>query len=117
MCCCVQDSVLRQSGASDGCQLQRSFALHAFAPAGSFWCQTGASYIVSLCVRLHLQVVLLWNLSVASGLANGTRGVVEGFASIQDYLIQVRPHLHNAAAMAHKPARHAGTSQALLLLV
>jgi hypothetical protein len=43
-------------------------------------------------------VVLLWNLDVQGGLANGTRGVVEGLVSVSDYLQQVR---HEAAANLH----------------
>lgn len=34
-------------------------------------------------------MLLLRNLDLLGGLANGTRGVVEGFASIEDYLQQV----------------------------
>jgi hypothetical protein len=36
------------------------------------------------------QVVLLWNLDVPGGLANGTRGVVERFASVREFMMQVR---------------------------
>jgi hypothetical protein len=34
-------------------------------------------------------VLLLYNVGVLGGLANGTRGVVEGFVGIRDYLEQV----------------------------
>lgn len=36
-----------------------------------------------------LQVLLLYNIDVQGGLANGTRGVVEAFVSIREYLKQV----------------------------
>lgn len=50
--------------------------------------------LYGLCVHALLavlapQVLLLSNINVAGGLANGTRGVVEGFVSIRDYLKQV----------------------------
>jgi hypothetical protein len=38
---------------------------------------------------LFLQVVLLWNMDVPGGLANGTRGMVERMASVREYLQQV----------------------------
>lgn len=37
------------------------------------------------------QVLLLSNVDVKGGLANGTRGVVKGIVSIRDYLHQVSP--------------------------
>ncbi|KAF6250527.1 hypothetical protein COO60DRAFT_1465293 [Scenedesmus sp. NREL 46B-D3] len=40
-------------------------------------------------VKPLAQVVLLWNLDVAGGLANGTRGVVQRFASVSEYLRQL----------------------------
>lgn len=44
---------------------------------------------MSLCCCAHVQVLLVYNIDVPGGLANGTRGVVEGFVSIRDYLKQV----------------------------
>lgn len=40
---------------------------------------------------LLAQVLLLSNVDVKGGLANGTRGVVKGIVSIRDYLHQVSP--------------------------
>jgi hypothetical protein len=42
-----------------------------------------------------MQVVLLWNLDVQGGLANGTRGVVERMASVREYLTQEGLVLHD----------------------
>jgi hypothetical protein len=62
---------------------------------------------------LILQVVLLWNLDVQGGLANGTRGVVERLASVREYLAQEGLVLHDTQHQQQyrSPAwRQAGTS-------
>jgi hypothetical protein len=41
------------------------------------------------CLAAWLQVLLLFNLDVLNGLANGTRGVVEDFVPFREYLKQV----------------------------
>lgn len=41
------------------------------------------------CLPACLQVLLLFNLDVLNGLANGTRGVVEEFVPFREYLRQV----------------------------
>jgi hypothetical protein len=50
------------------------------------------------------QVLLLYNVDVLGGLANGTRGVVEGFVGVRDYLKQV-----STAAVLQLPGHDAHT--------
>jgi hypothetical protein len=62
---------------------------------------------------LILQVVLLWNLDVQVGLANGTRGVVERLASVREYLAQEGLVLHDTQHQQQYRSptwRQAGTS-------
>eukprot|EP00775_Hariotina_reticulata_P004448 gene4448-4703_t len=46
--------------------------------------------LAEVAVKQEAQVILLWNMDVPAGLANGTRGKVVGFAGLQDYLQQER---------------------------
>lgn len=59
-----------------------------------------------------LQVLLIFNINVRGGLANGTRGVVERIVSIRDYLKQVSVASHWpglwAATLLQQPTKYSG---------
>lgn len=53
---------------------------------------TALLYSSQQSLLVHTQVMLLWNLDVEKGLANGTRGAVEKFEDIREYFKQAGVH-------------------------